>query len=174
MSREFNFGLITGAAVCVWILLQYAFGLHTSHLAIGRYAGLLSNLIPVIALFLVLRARQRDTWDGRLTFARGIFSGLQVMFVSSLIVYCFLSIYHHYINPSWIDHALEWKVAQLRAGGSDEVAIRQHILAYREAYTPIGLVKSTVISMTLTGGVLAVLITLLMHILPKPAAKGTP
>lgn len=171
MTSEFKYGLGTGALVCVWILLQYAFGLHTTHVAIGAYAGYISNLIPVLGMFLLLRKKQRGIWDGRLSFARGIFSGVQMAIISALVVYSFLAVYHTFINPYWIDHMLEWKVAQLRATHQPEVAIQNQITLFRDAYSPLGIARSTLLGMTLFGSVLSLLITALLRILPTPRTE---
>ena len=167
MKPEFKYGLISGTGVCLWIALEYWLGFHTSRPEIGAYTGLLSNLIPLVALFLLLRAKRAMIYDGRLSLGAGIGSGMLASFVAALLVYSFLVAYSHYINPTWIEHALETKVAQLRAQQVAETAIQDKITLYRGAYSPVGLVATIIVGTTLMGGIFSLGLTLLVRQLPR-------
>jgi hypothetical protein len=169
MKPEFTYGLLTGAAVCVWIGLEYLLGFHTTRLGAGEYTGLLSNLVPLASLFLLLRAKRAAVYDGRLSFASGIGSGVVASFIAALVVYTFLVIYNQFINPGWIDQVLEYKVAQLRAAHRPEAAIQESITLTRNAYTPVGMIISIIVSMTLMGGLFSFGLTLLLRQLPHRA-----
>lgn len=170
MKPELKYGLISGAGVCAWIGLEYLLGFHTTRPEVGAYTGFLSNLIPLAALFLLLRVRRNQVFDGRLSLAAGIGAGLYASFVASLIVYSFLVAYSHFINPTWIDQALELKVAAWRAQQVAETDIQQQILRYRNAYTPVGLLGTVILGMTLMGGLFSVALTLFVRQLPhRPA-----
>lgn len=169
VKPELKFGLISGAGVCAWIGLEYLLGFHTTRPEIGAYTGFFSNLIPVTTLFLLLRAKRARVYDGRLSLATGIGAGLHASFVAALIVYSFLVAYNHFINPIWIDQALEMKVATWRAQQMPEVEIQKHITDFRDAYTPVGLLGTVIVGMTLMGGLYSVALTLLVRQLPHRA-----
>jgi hypothetical protein len=166
MRPELKYGLIGGAGVCLWITLEYWLGFHTTRPGIGTYTGLLSNLVPLTMLFLLLRAKRATIYDGRLSLGAGIGSGVFASFVAALIVYSFLAGYTHFINPGWIDQALEVKVAEQRAAHLSEAVIQEGITATREAYTPGGLVLTVIVGMTLMGGIFSLGLTLLVRQLP--------
>jgi len=166
VKPEFKYGLINGAGVCVWIALEYLLGFHTTQPELGRYTGLLSNLVPLTVLFLLLRKKRAAIYDGRLSLGAGIWSGILASFVASLVVYSFLVSYTHFVNPAWIDHALEVKVAQQRAAGMAEAAIQQGITFTRKAYTPAGMINSIIVGLTLMGGIFSLGLTLLVRALP--------
>jgi hypothetical protein len=171
VKPELKYGLLNGAAVCLWIALEYLLGFHTTRPEIGTYTGLLSNLIPLTMLFLLLRAKRATVYDGRLSLGSGIGAGLTASFVAALVVYSFLVTYSHYINPTWIDQALETKVVQLRAAQVAEPVIQDKITLYRNAYSPLGLVASIIVGMTLMGGLFSLGLTLLVRRLPhRPSA----
>ncbi len=170
MKPELKYGLITGLAVCLWTALQYALGFHTTRPELGAFTGFLSNLIPLVTLFLLLRRKRAGVYDGRLSLAAGIGAGLYASFIAALIVYSFLVSYTHFINPLWIEHALETKVATWRAEQMAETLIQGRIKLYRDAYTPLGLVGSIIVGMTLMGGIFSVGLTLLLRQLPHRAA----
>jgi hypothetical protein len=166
MRPEIKWGLISGTGVCLWILLEYWLGLHTTRPELGAYTGFLSNLIPLTALYLLLRHKRAQIYDGRLGLGSGIFSGMFASFVAGMLVYSFLTTYTHFINPTWIDQALEVKVAAWRAEQLPEAAIQQKITVYRNAYTPTGLILSIIVGMTLMGGLFSLGLTFLVRSLP--------
>ena len=124
MKPEIKYGLACGAALCAWIALEYLLGFHTTRPDLGAWTGLLSNLIPLAVLFLLLRKKRAALFDGRLSLGAGIWAGLLTSFVAALLVYCFLAAYTTYLNPTWIDQALEHKVALWRAEQVAEVDIQ--------------------------------------------------
>jgi len=166
MKPELKYGLLSGAGVCLWITLEYLLGFHTTRPAIGTYTGLLSNLVPLTMLFLLLQARRASLYDGRLSLGAGIGSGMIASFIAALIVYTFLVTYSRLINPTWIDQALEVKVAQQRAAHVPEATIQESITVTRNAYTPAGLVLTIIVGMTLMGGLFSLGLTLLVRQLP--------
>ena len=170
MKPEFKYGLISGAGICLWIALEYWLGFHTTRPEIGAYTGFFSNLIPLTTLFLLLRAKRAAIYDGRLSLGSGIGSGVLASFLAALIVYSFLVAYSRLINPSWIDQALELKVAQWRAQTLAEAEIQEKIVLYRKAYSPVGLVVTTIVGMPLMGGMFSLGLTLLVRQLPHRAA----
>jgi hypothetical protein len=166
---EFKYGLICGAGVCLWIALEYVLGFHTTHPEIGAYTGLLSNLIPLVTLFLLLRKKRAAIYDGRLSLAAGIFAGAWASFIAALIVYSFLVLYTHFINPTWVDQALELKVVQWRAQHLAERNIQEQITTFREAYTPSGLILTIIVGMTVMGALFSLGLTLAVRQLPHRA-----
>jgi hypothetical protein len=170
VKTELKYGLVCGALTCLWIGLSYLLGFHTTRPGIGAYTGYLSNLIPIITLFLLLRAKRARIYDGRLSLGAGIWAGMYASFVASLIVYSFLVTYSHFINPTWIDHALETKVAAWRAGQIAETDIQRRITAYYEAHTPLGMINTIIVGKTLMGGIYSLVLTLLVRQLPHREA----
>lgn len=170
MKPELKYGLLGGAAVCLWIALEYALGFHTTRPEIGVYTGLLSNFILIGTLFALLQIKRSAIYDGRLSLAVGIRTGLVASFVASLLVYCSLAGYTHFINPMWVDQALEVKVAAWRLQSLAETEIQSRITLYRNAYTPAGLLWTTIVGMTLMGGLFSLGLTLVVRQLPHRAA----
>lgn len=167
MRPELKCGLVTGAGVCLWIMGEFLLGFHTTRLALGAYSGYFSTVIPLTTLFLMLR-RQRDAAPaGRLGLWAGVRSGLHAAFISGVIVYGFMLAYDNFINPGWMDHALDWRVARFRADGMAETAIREQIKLYRRMTGPVGCLISIVGGMTAMGGIFSAGLTLLLRRWPR-------
>lgn len=167
MRPELKYGLIAGAGVCAWIMGEFLLGFHTTRLEIGAYSGYLSCLIPLATLFLLLKGKRDRSPDGRLNYWPALKSGLHAAFITGAIVYGFMMVYGSFINPGWLDHVLEWRVAQLRADGVAETAIREQIRTYRQLNSPAGCLISIVGGMTVMGGIFSAGLTWLLR-------RGTP
>jgi hypothetical protein len=166
MSPAFKYGLLAGLGSCLWIYAEFALGLHTTRPALGEWSGYLANLIPLLALTLLLRQVRAD---GQLTLGRGLRTGLYASLVAALLTYCFLLVHNQVIDPGWMDTALEVKVAQLRAQHMTELDVRAEIIAFRRMNSPLGLVTGTLLGMTLTGGLFSAIITLILRRQPADA-----
>lgn len=167
MKPELKYGLISGAGVCLWILGEFLLGFHTTRLEIGAYSGYFSGVIPLTTLYFLLKGRRDAAPDGRLALWTGIKSGLHAAFISGVIVYAFMFAYDSFINPGWMDHALDWRVARLRAEGITEIAIREQIKTYRQLTSPVGCLLSIVAGTTVMGGIFATGLTLLLRRRPR-------
>jgi hypothetical protein len=155
---EMKYGLIAGAGVSLWFFCEYLFGLHTTRLALGEQTGRFSSLILLLAILTLLK-KQQAAFGPLFTLRRGLWSGLFTAAIAATVIYIFLAIYGRFINPGWIDAALNWKVPQLRAAHVAETEIREYIRFYREANSARGLLYSTLINWTLQGSMMALLLT---------------
>ncbi len=162
MRPEFKYGLIIGVGLSLWQFVEHRLGLHVAHQDIGLWTGYFSNLIPVAALFLLLRQKQIEETNHRFTPGQAIISGMTASFLGAMIVFVFQMAYNRWINPDWIDNALAVKVAALRAQAVAEIAIRGEITLFRQANSPIGLIIGTVLNLTVTGGIISVAIAILL------------
>lgn len=139
MSPTLKHGLIAAAATSAWLLLAYALGLHTRHIAWGHYANFGAEIILALALWRSLRARLYDANLYWLPVWRGLIHGIATALVAAMGVYCFLSVYLNFVNPEYPFLHLEWRVSALRAAGESEEEIRAMARAYLWSTSPVGL-----------------------------------
>jgi len=159
MRRDIIYGLATGAGMCLWTLLEFALGLHSTRIDIGAYSGYFATLVPFVALWLLLRKTQEE-FGPLFDLRRGLAAGIVCAFVGAVVLYIFLVAYNLYINPAWLDYFLKWKVEQMRAAHLAETEIRRTITIYRNANTPIGLLVSSLLGTTLLGALMACFLTI--------------
>ena len=168
MRPELKYGLITGAGVSLLLGTGYVLGSHGIRLALGQYGGYFSGLVILVALVPLLRQKQAGAPGGRLGFVQGIYSGLLASLVAALLICSLLFAYNRFVNPYWLDDALDWRVARMRAEGITETEIRREITFYRQAVSPPGLVTSTLLGMPLMGGFFS--LALIIYLRPRSAA----
>ncbi|MGH6630621.1 MAG: hypothetical protein ACREB3_12885 [Burkholderiales bacterium] len=122
-----------------WSLLEFALGLHTTRIGLGRYTNWGIEVIFAVMLYRLMQQRLHSLQRYWLPVWEAMLYGLLASLTAALGFYVFLSLYKFYLNPSWLDLQLEWKVAQLRAAGTDEAVIREKLALLRQAYSPVGL-----------------------------------
>jgi hypothetical protein len=115
MRTEIKYGLILGLGICAYTVLAHLLGFYTNNIQTGQYGDIAITLLPIIVLFLAIR--ERRNLNHSLTIGQGIKTGLQVALISFPISAVFLWIYHHYLNPNWLEFILAHeRDVMLRAG----------------------------------------------------------
>jgi hypothetical protein len=165
MSPESKYGLVAGFGACVWMMAEYALGLHTRHLEIWQYTDALSTLILVVAIYLMLKRRRGELPPGTiLPLWRPLLSAVLASLVAACIIYVFSTIYTLWINPGWVDTVLNWKVAKWRAAEIPETEIRRQITAYRYMHSPVGRANALLVTTPLLGAIVGVFVTVWLNL----------
>jgi hypothetical protein len=162
MRPELKYGIGAGLAMGGWMLVEFWLGLHSTRLDARQYTSWVTDLIPVIMLYYLLKRRiatHRRYW---LPAWEGMLHGVLASLFAALVYYIFLNLYQRYVNPAWVDNQLEWKVAHLRAAGVPEAEVRKQITALRQANGPIGLALY-IPAYTVLGGCVSALLTLWLN-----------
>ena len=139
MSPSLKYGLLAAAGTAVWLLLAYALGLHTTHIAIGHYVNYGAEVFLLLALWRVLHRELHAENRYWLPVWLGLLRGMGTALVAAMGVYIFLTLYLTFLNPYYPDHYLDWRVTAMRAAGDPEEAVRAMARAYRWSTGPIGL-----------------------------------
>ena len=139
MRPELKYGLWAALALCSWTLLEFALGCHTTRLGLGQYTNWGTEAIFAVMLYRLMQQRLASLQRYWLPVWEAMLYGLLASLVAALVFYIFLNFYKFFLNPSWLDLQLEWKVARLRAAGTAEPEIREQLAILRLAYTPVGL-----------------------------------
>lgn len=139
MWPSFTFGLLAAGATSLWLLLAYALGLHTQHIALGHYFNYGAEVLLIVALWRTLHRQlhaQNRYW---LPVWIGLLQGMFTALVAAMGVALFLSFYLNFINPDYPDLHLEWRVATMRGAEVPEEEVRAMARAYRWSTGRIGL-----------------------------------
>ena len=167
MKPELKYGLVAGAAMIAWTLLEYAAGVHNTRFALGDYTSWGSEVILLIMLWRLLRMKFALLNRYWLPAWEAGWYGAAASLVAGLVFYCFLNVYLTWINPEWPDLHLEWRVAQMRASGDSEQVIRTFVRSFRWSFGPVGLAAFTVGLYTLLGGAFSAVVSLWLNLRHK-------
>lgn len=154
MHSVLKHGLLAAGATSLWLLLAWALGLHSTHIALGHYVNYGAEVFLVFALWRCLHRELHGENRYWLPVWLGLIRGLLTSLVAALGVTIFLSLYLNFLNPAYPDLHLEWRVAAMRAAGEPEEQVRAMARAYRWSTGPVGL-PVTVIGVYLLFGFIA-------------------
>ena len=173
MKPELKYGLLGGAAMILWTLVEYALGVHNTRFPLGQYTGWGVEIILLVMLWRFLRLKFALLNRYWLPAWEGLLYGALTSFVASLVFCTFLNVYVNFINPEWPDLYIEWQVARMRASGSTEAMVREFVRSFRWMASPAGLAVMTIGLYTLLGSVVSVILTLWLNLRHKePAHLG--
>ena len=137
MRTEIKYGLITGIGVCLYVLLEYVLGFHTTYPEIGEYSGYFSSIIPILAIFFAIKEKRDNAFGGVINFGQAFFTGLVVTIISAFIITAFFGVYNNYINPEGMEYLTQWKEQQMRAENISEDEIAATIEQYNAMNNPM-------------------------------------
>jgi len=167
VKPELKYGLAAGVAMIAWTLTEFALGIHQTRFALGKFTGWGSEVILLVMLWRLLRLKFATLNRYWLPAWEGMLYGALASFVAGLVFYMFLTVYVNFINPEWPDLYLEWQVAQMRAVGESEPAVRAFVRSVRWMTGPVGLASLTIGLYTLLGGALAAILSLWLNLRQK-------
>jgi hypothetical protein len=105
--HEVRYGLVLALATLAWITLEYAVGLHTTHIA---YHSIVTNFFAVIPIYLMWRALKyrRDVLEGgQIAWWQGVTSGMVISVVAGAFGAPTIWIFVNYINPKFFTTMIE-------------------------------------------------------------------
>jgi len=139
MAPALKYGLVAAAGMILWLVIEYALGLHGPRIAYGHYTSWGTEVILVLTLWRLHHHQLHANNHYWLPAWEGLLHGLLASLVAAAGFYIFLSVYLHFINPDFPDNYLEWEVGRMRAAGKPEEEIRQMARGFRWSMGPVGL-----------------------------------
>ena len=120
-----RWGLILGGSVVLWTLALHMVGFYTVNLGAGQRADVWATALPVLAVLGAFRERlkQRDA----ITFVEAIRIALILGVTSACITVPFLWVYHHYVNPRWLELLMTWTRERMTAAGESPAEVAQAV-----------------------------------------------
>ncbi len=139
MSPNLKYGLLAAGGTSLWLLMAYALGLHTTHIAVGHYVNYGAEIFLILALWRSLRHELHTRGAHWLPVWRGLLRGMGTALAAAMGVYIFLTLYLTFLNPYYTLLHLDWRVSVMRAAGEPEEQVRAMAHAYQWSTGPIGL-----------------------------------
>ncbi len=172
LAPGLKYGLIAAAGMAASLLVSYALGLHTKHLALGSYTDGVTAVILVAALWCMLHHLLYGANRYWLPVWVGLLQGLFASLIAAMGFYVAFSLYLHFVNPNYPDLYLEWRFAQMRAAGRPESEIGAMARAFRWSMGPTGLPVTILGFYLLVGTIASPLITLWLNWRRKEVAHA--
>lgn len=106
MSTEWRWGLITGAATILYLLLEWALGIHDPAAPEEQtWSTFIAVLIPTLGITMGIREKRNCNPRGELSYGKGFLTGIWITLIVAGISVLFQLLYHLVLNPGYLEEA---------------------------------------------------------------------
>ncbi len=144
---EKKYGIVTGVLMVIWLLLEYAFGLHDQFLDLFFIVTNFVFLIPIVGMYLAIK-KEKTRLEGNITLKQGFLTGTIISFISASIAAIGQICYHQFVNRDYfdfmIDKSVEMGVEATQA--ASHFNMRSYVSGVFISYLLFGLVISLIMS----------------------------
>ena len=123
--RALYLGAIWGIAMGIYMLLEFAVGLHTTYLEVGQYVGFLRYIILFVGILLAIRSISEKFFDGEVRYWKAVGIGVLVSVSAGVVMGVFEYAYAAWIAPDFFERFLEMHLQAMRESGASDAAIAE-------------------------------------------------
>jgi len=162
MNKDVLYGIISGALVCAFVMVEYLMGFHSTKIGEGKYMSYFGILIPVTIIAIGILYKKKDN-GGYLELKDGMKTGIIISLMTGIITTVFMLIYNKYINPEFFDIAMAFQTKLWKANGNTPEEIKAMIDQYKANQKLSAQLVSGLIGTPLMGMLPTLVITLILR-----------
>lgn len=136
MKMILKHGLLAGAAIFIYILLELVLGLHGKYLHIGQYTGYFRYLFLAAGIYVGINDLRYEPVGTVLTYWSGVSKGLGISAITAVCVCLAEWLYVDFINPQFMQDYIAFSIAQLKAANASAERISK-LLEQIETWKPL-------------------------------------
>ncbi len=175
MKPEVNYALFNSAGICIWVLVEYLLGFHSTRMEIGQYTGYLANVIPITMLFLAIRERREKLNGGTLTFGQGMKTGIIISLITAVITTIFMYVYLTAVNPEFMNLGMELQKQKLLQSGHSEAEVTASLESMKTMYSLPFQLGAILVITPIVGSVYSAIISAILRKKPvQPSLETKP
>lgn len=174
MSTKFFYAVIMTAASAAFQLILFFTGLQTERLATGKWVQWLGLLIPVVVLYIGIKAVQEESPGHALTYGQRVGAGVLISLYSGLMSAVYTFVHFKFINTEFADYTIEMIRTQWAARG---LTPSQMDAAEKITRAMLGPGVQAIIApvfAVLIGTIVSLIVAALLANKPQPAAQAAP
>jgi hypothetical protein len=105
MKTELKWGVIFSLVALLWLVLEFAVGLHDKYISMHPF---LTNLfiIPAVAMMYLAIREKKMSLGGNITFVEALLCGVGVSVIVAILSPATQYLFHKYINPKFFENAI--------------------------------------------------------------------
>jgi hypothetical protein len=113
-----KYGLLVGVIVGVYMMIEYAIGLHGKYLEYGQYTGYVRYVLLAAGVFIGIRDTRDGERNGSIGFLPAVWVGIRVSFIAAIVITVSELIYIQFVNPGFTEDYIAFTVAKLKAANA--------------------------------------------------------
>lgn len=166
MTTSITYGLYSAGIGILITLLEYFLGIDKT--PNGRWFGLIGMIGVIVMMYLAIRERKREDYDGYMTYGQSVGAGFMVGLFSSIVMAIFMFVYLSRINPELLDYTRDQVAQGFRDRGMTADQQEQAMKWVNITTSPGGQAISTLLGGTLMGLVIALIMSIFTRSKERP------
>lgn len=166
MTTSFTYGLYSAGIAIVITLLEYFTGMDRS--TSGRWIGFLGFVGLGFMMYLAIRERKREDFDGYITYGQSVGTGFLVALFSSIVVAIFMFVYLSRINPDMLDFMRQQVTDRFKEQGVPQAQQDQAMKWVNISISPGGQAISALLGGTFFGLIIALIMSIFTRSKDRP------
>lgn len=150
-----NWGAITGIALIASGLIFYMLGVKTS-----KISQFLSYIILIGGIYIGTKKYRDDIGNGMLSYSKSLITGTQIAFFASILLGFYMFIFFTYVDASMITEILNQQEQAMIDKDMPTENIEDAMNIMRKFMTPTSMSATTVVSFTLIGFFVSLIVSL--------------
>jgi hypothetical protein len=163
-NSEIGSGLAISLTGFLWLLLEYALGLHDKYIIYDPFIFWMVIIIPIIGIYWAIKAKRDRYYEGKIRFFQALKTGGLITGVVSIITPLFTWLYVAVVNDKYftkhIDH--ERKMIQ-DLGLNDPALFEQRIIEVNQKYSTLQYMFNAFLFTLIVCTVLTILISAMIQ-----------
>jgi hypothetical protein len=130
LGTELRFAFYIAALSFIWLMLEYAVGLHDVYIEYQPVVSMLAVVIPVGFLFLGMRRKRDVDHDGVASWRQLFKTGMIITVFTALMLLPLQLVFHYFINPRFFDAMIQQAADRALANNRDPAQAQAEAAAY--------------------------------------------
>ncbi len=162
INRDVLYGIISGALVCGFVLVEYFLGFHTTKIGQGKYLSYFGVVIPITIIVIAILYKKKNG-DGYLDPKDGMKTGIIISLITGIITTFFMMLYNSYINPEFFNIAMDYQTKLFKEAGKTPEEITAILEQYKANQKLSAQLVSGLIGTPLMGMLPSLIITMILR-----------
>ncbi|HRI69196.1 MAG TPA: DUF4199 domain-containing protein [Polyangium sp.] len=134
---EVGYGVVLGLAHLVWLIVEYASGLHTTRIALHSILTNLYVVLPALIMWRAIKNRRDVLEGGQLLWWQGMAAGMIVSVVAATLRAPTWWFFLKFINPGFTQAMIEYAVQTGLKRELAEVTYHPTVMAMESTLSPV-------------------------------------
>ena len=160
-KSEIKYAVIISVLGFVWLLLEYAVGLHDKYVDYHPFISMFGIIIPIIGIRMAIK-NKKDSNNGKMTYAEGFKSGSFISVLSGVMAPVGLLIYTRIINPNWFDFMVKYSTRRALEAGLKGDQLTQSITYAQNYFNERSYVLQTCFGTIVSGILISAIVSLVL------------
>jgi FtsH-binding integral membrane protein len=163
-NSEIGSGLAISLTGFLWLLMEYALGLHDKYITYDPFIFWMVIIIPIIGIYWAIKAKRDRYYEGKITFLQALKTGGIITAVVSIITPLFTWLYVAVVNDKYFIKHIDHERKMIQDLGLDDPSIfEQRLIEANQKYSTLHYLFNSFLFAFIVCAVLTIIVAALIR-----------